>query len=866
MRTLLDLLPAMQRLGDREAVRFSNGFRTWKLSYRQLHARIGAFACYLEQEGFHQGDRVLLWGDNRIEWVAVFWGCLVRGIQVVPVDARSSQKLAKRIQQEVNAQLLVHDDSVESDEIQLRKISFRDTEGLPSGSPFQVQEASPSDIVEIVYTSGTTAEPKGVVHRHRNICANLRPFQTEIERYQRCARPFQPLRILDLLPLSHMYGQSLGMFIPLLLGGAAVFMVELNPGAIMDTIRCHKVSMLVAVPRLVKNLRNHLERGYELPEGITSGTGLISLSQRWWRYRHVHAAFGWKFWSIIVGGAQLDPRSEAFWHELGFLVLQGYGLTETSPVVTVNHPFDSRRGSIGKALKGQEVRIAPDGEILVRGESVVSEYLGSEGESRTSKDGWLHTGDLGEMDQEGRLYFKGRKKDLIVTSEGLNVYPQDVEAALNRLPEVLESTVIGLSKEGEETVHAVLILEDASLDAERLIQQANRELEPHQRIRGWSIWPEEEFPRTSSTLKIKRSQVQQVCAAQQGDSAVLLKGGIGGVESILFQMTGKDASQLEDNRRLDEDLGLSSLEQVDLLSQLENQLGVNLDEEQFTRLLTLGELRAWLKEKRQEVKEPSLPRERSATSLERGPSWDGGSSGKQPEEVTPAPPRWTQSLLVRWIRRAALYLLILPTFRRYIKLQVSGLEHLTQVDPPVIFVANHVSHLDTVAILSALPSPWRLSLAPAMAQEFFRSYFHPSGLPWRERLTSAAQYFLACGLFNAYPLPQERRGVRRALRYTGQLIDRGNCPLLYPEGRRSANGNLQPFKTGIGFMAIRLQVPVIPIYLKGLYQVYSLHHEWPQSGEVQVKIGSPLSFQGEKDYEKVTRAVEEVMHQLKDEV
>ena len=426
--------------------------------------------------------------------------------------------------------------------------------------------------------------------------------------------------------------------------------------------------------------------------------------------------------------------------------------------------------------------------------------------------------------------------------------------------------MIGLSKEGEETVHAVLILEDASLDAEQLIQQANRELEPHQRIRGWSIWPEEEFPRTSSTLKIKRSQVQQVCAAQEGDTPVLMAGGTGGVESILFQMTGKDASQLEDNRRLDEDLGLSSLEQVDLLSQLENQLGINLDEEQFTRLSTIGELKAWLKEKRQEVKETSPPRERPATAAEKGRSWEGGSSRGQPEDVTPALSQWTQSLPVRWIRRAALSLLILPIFRRYITLRVSGLEHLTQIGPPAIFVANHVSHLDTVAILSALPSPWRRRLAPAMAQEFFRSYFHPSGHPWREKLTSATQYFLACGLFNAYPLPQERQGVRRALRYTGQLIDRGNCPLLYPEGRRAADGNLQPFKSGIGFMASRLQVPVIPIYLKGLYQVYSLHHEWPQVGEVQVKIGSPLSFHGEKDYQKVTRAVEEVVHQLKDEM
>ena len=240
MRTLLDLLPAMRRLGDREALRFCNGFRTWKLSYRQLYDKIGAFASYLTQQDLQKGDRVLLWGDNRIEWVTVFWGCLVRGVQVVPVDARFSHLLVKRIQDEVKARLLVHDESVETDPLELRKFLFSDVDNLPKTGSIRVQDVSPSDIVQIVYTSGTTARPKGVVHRHKNICANLRPFQSEIDRYRIWARPFQPIRILDMLPLSHMYGQSLGMFIPLLLGGSAVFMSELNPGAILKTLRREK--------------------------------------------------------------------------------------------------------------------------------------------------------------------------------------------------------------------------------------------------------------------------------------------------------------------------------------------------------------------------------------------------------------------------------------------------------------------------------------------------------------------------------------------------------------------------------------------------------------------------------------------------
>ncbi len=217
---------------------------------------------------------------------------------------------------------------------------------------------------------------------------------------------------------------------------------------------------------------------------------------------------------------------------------------------------------------------------------------------------------------------------------------------------------------------------------------------------------------------------------------------------------------------------------------------------------------------------------------------------------------------MRWIRSVALGGFILPLFRHYLRLSVEGLEHLTAVDPPVIFVANHVSHLDTVAIFSALPSSWRRRLAPAMAQDFFRAYFQPLGRPWKERVTSVSQYLLACGFFNAFPLPQGRQGVRQALKYTGQRIDQGQCPLVYPEGRRSPDGNLQPFKTGIGFMALRLQVPVVPIHLKGLYPIYSIHHEWPQSGEVQVKIGSAMSFREGQDYKRITEEVEEALRRL----
>ncbi|PYR67427.1 MAG: hypothetical protein DMG20_11290, partial [Acidobacteria bacterium] len=381
MRTLQDLLPDIANLEDHEAIRWSSGFRTLASTYAELHGTIGAAINYFDELGIRKGDRVLIWAENRLEWVAVFWACIASGVIAVPVDFRFSEDLMRRIEAESKTKLTI-------DRAGLDRI--RD---LPRVRTFRVEPATPDDIVEIVYTSGTTAEPKGVTHRHRHICANLQPFRTEIHKYKKWALPFQPIRILDLLPLSHMFGQALGIYMPVLLGGAAAFTPEVHAARIVRIVRENRISVVVAVPRMLENLKNEVERRFQLSPPSPS------ILTRLWRYRKIHSAFGWKFWSFVAGGAPVDSELEEFWAKLGFLVVQGYGLTEASPVVTVNHPFDAKRGSLGRALPGLEVMIAPDGEILVRGESITTGDDGS----------WLHTGDLGAMDAEGRLYYRGRK-------------------------------------------------------------------------------------------------------------------------------------------------------------------------------------------------------------------------------------------------------------------------------------------------------------------------------------------------------------------------------------------------------------------------------------------------------------------------
>jgi long-chain acyl-CoA synthetase len=809
MHTLLELLPCFSRHRSREAVAWSNGLRTWKWSYGNLLGSIGAFANWLDQRGFRKGDRLMIWGENRPEWLAAFWGAVVRGVAVVPVDFRFSPELAVRIQKESRPKLLVYGSSVEAGSLTADRIGFEEIANLPCIWPVRLAAVGADDTVEIVYTSGTTGEPRGVMHRHRNICANLVAFQREIDRYKALAFPFQPVRMLNLLPLSHMFGQSMGLFIPAVLGGSVVFTNELQSARIIRLAHDHRISVIVCVPRILGNLKSDVERRFKIAPQ-PSGQGWTAVVKRWWRYRDVHSHFGWKFWAFVVGGARLDPELEEFWSKLGFLVVQGYGLTEASPVVAVNHPFDAKRGSLGKVVPGQDVKIAADGEILVRGESVTSGH----GE-------WLNTGDLGAIDEEGRLYYRGRKKELIVTSEGLNVHPEDVEAVLNKIPGVRESAVVGIRRDGSDVVHAALILTDPSVDAEFIVSKANEQLEAHQRIREWTLWPDDAFPRTPSTLKIKRHEV----AARIADGLRpigITTTGPAALESVLAR--GEAA-------RLAEDLGLSSLERVELLSQLETKYGLEVDEDQFARVTTVGELKTLTRT----AAPPAVQARISDWSSYRAVHWLGG-----------------------FLQRS----LVLPLFRRYIPLRVDGLRQLEGVRPPVIFAANHTSHLDTVAIVAALPRQWRRWIAPAMSTDYFRPWFHSRGFTRRESWKAGLQFLLARTVFNAYPLAQELGGVKRALEFTGELVSRGYCPLVYPEGQRTRDGKIHPFRQGIGLMAVRLQVPVLPIHIKGLYEVYSVHHDWPTSGPVRISFGEPLRFNAGTSYEDAARMVETAVHRL----
>ena len=449
--SILEYLDNFRLHADEPAYVFRRGYRVQRWSYGKVLANAYRFARMLETRGIGHGDKVLVWGENCAEWVVAFFGCLLRGAIVVPIDKIAAPDFASRVAQQVDAKLCVgalHHEvpGVPRFELEL----LREAVAEFAHDPVTYAGITRDDIVEIVFTSGTTAEPRGVVITHGNILANLEPLERQIAPYLKYERIFHPLRFLNLLPLSHVFGQFLGIFLPQLLAGTVLFQDTLNPTEVMRTIKTERVSVVVAVPRLMESLKEKIERDIEADGQLERFDRKFNAAKdehfvrRWWRFRRIHNQFGWKFWAFISGGAALDAETEEFWRRLSFVVIQGYGLTETTSLISLNHPFHTGKRSIGKVLEGREMKLDENGEILVRGANVAAGYWqGKELKPVLDENGWFRTGDLGAIDDEGNLYFKGRKKNVIVTREGMNIYPDDLEAVLRQQPEIRDCVVVG---------------------------------------------------------------------------------------------------------------------------------------------------------------------------------------------------------------------------------------------------------------------------------------------------------------------------------------------------------------------------------------------------------------------------------------
>jgi long-chain acyl-CoA synthetase len=848
-QSLIDYLQEYPRHGRSTAFVRRSGYRTLRTSYRDVAGLAAQCAREFERLGIAPGDRILLWGRNSAEWVAAYFGCILRGAVAVPMDQGATAEFAGRVARQVDARLLFMDrENLPSGEQRPVIVfdSLRQVVGQQSSEHYASPPLSRSSIAQIIFTSGATAEPKGVVISHGNILANLEPLEAGMQPYLKWERFVHPLRFLDLVPVSHVFGQFMGVWIPPLFGGCVYFQDSLNPSEIISTIRRERVSVLVAVPRVLEALQGKIERDLEAEGALEAFRKDFADAEnekalgRMWRFRKIHRQFGWKFWAVISGGATLDLETERFWGRTGFAVIQGYGLTETTSLVSVNHPFRIGRGSIGKVLQGREVKLDANGEILVRGENIAAGYW-EDGETqalaKSGEDaGWFHTGDLGALDAQGNLYFKGRKKNVIVTAAGMNVYPEDLEALLRREPEVKDCVVVGLERGGNAEPCGVLLLNDEKRvkqprHAAGIVARVNESLAEYQRMRSWFLWPEADFPRTS-TGKPKLAEIRASVEAQwgNGNGAGNWPATTGGIGELIARVKG-GGNGVDSNANLDSDLRLSSLDRVELLGAIEDRYQVDLNETRFASARTVGELESLVR----------------------------GASPVRSEFVFP---RWAQRWPVTWIRTFFYYLLTWPATHLMAHPRVFGRENLRGVKGPVLVISNHVIYLDVGFVLAALPGRLRHRLAVAMGGERLAEMRRPPR-EWffLRRWLNRMNYFLVVSLFNVFPLPK-KSGFRESFRFAGDLADRGWNILVFPEGDLTPDGKLQPFRAGIGLLASNLKLPVVPLRIDGAYEIREARSKFNRPGRVRVHIGKPVEFSAGADPQEIARVLEKCVAEL----
>jgi long-chain acyl-CoA synthetase len=497
------------RYGSRPALLSKTGSRTQTWTYTDLLDQSLDTAAWLQQQGVKKGDRVILWAANSPWWVTAYFGALHLGAILVPLDMQAGKDFIHNVAAQTEPVLaLLSEKNLSGWSEPVRAYNIKVLENLADGN-FTAPDPPvlPDDLAEIMFTSGTTGNPKGVLLTHHNILSNVESVNGLV--------PYvKDYRLLSLLPLSHMFEQTVGLLQPLNQGASIFYPANIQASTLFQATQEQQITTILMVPQVLELFMSSIERevkkkGKEKSwQRLQQVAGYLPIPARRLLFRPVLKRLGGHIKFFAVGGAYLNPKLIRKWERLGIPIMQGYGLTECSPILT-GYPFNRRKpNSVGKAIAGVQVKLAQDGEILAKGPNITLGYWHNPGATSDAFDeeGWFKTGDLGIMDREGYLFLRSRKKDMIVLANGKNVYPEDLERILREMPGIKDAVVIADPAAKDPQVHAVLISELSVKELDLIIQQANLKLEPHQKIRGYSLWPDQEFPITH-TMKIKKHEV-----------------------------------------------------------------------------------------------------------------------------------------------------------------------------------------------------------------------------------------------------------------------------------------------------------------------------------------------------------------------
>ena len=804
IRTIPDLLRwACGRYAAKTALQIERQSGWTRISYDELLTRAERVAHRWQTQGLSAGARVLLCGDNGPEWVVAYMAASLLGLAVVPIGPQTREEDIWRLCDFVQARALI---ATEKRFSQLspegvaahKEMAFFNVnrDCLPFGHApepdasakkgrWKRPRVNPDATASILFTS--VLEPRGVVLSHRNLISNVLA-QGEV------LRIYESDRMLSTLPLHQVLECTGGLLLPLLGGATITYLEAVNSREMLRALRDTDATVLLTAPRLLRVLAERVER-----LGGEAATGLAAL-------RRV----------VSVGAALSDDLVDAYEH-LGVAICQGYGLSEAASVVAVNTPLQCKAQSVGQVLPGQQVQIVePDergvGEVLVRGANVMEGYFSQEKLTQAAlRDGWLHTGDLGRLDDDGYLFVEGRSKDLIVNGAGHNVYPREVESLYYGLPHVAELSVVGVpsARTGGEEVHGVAMLDCGAEEAEDLREalqarsyEISRTLPSHHRIQRLHFWTRP-LPRLDNGSVDRQALLSAIECEECPDAA--LPEWERAIQRQIGLLAGLSTGEVAAHIDAPLDTLLDSLMAVEFAAWIGQRLGTQVEgllQPQDTLRNVLARLEAHL-------------RDGVDWEVEQSPAYWSGILHAEPtaEPEGEAGKKMLQEFL--WETGG-------PLFRRFFDLRAGGLEHLPQ-DHPYLIAANHASHLDGACVYAAVRSHVdNLNIATS------EHYLADSELRWFLYTFVNAIPFdghgdFAAGLVRA----RQSVGVRRPL-------------LVFPEGTRSVNGQLQPFKAGVGLLAYELDAPIVPLHIAGTHEALPKGTRTPSRHPLRLLFGPPL--------------------------
>ncbi len=856
------LADSASRFSDKTALRMQRDGEWISYTYTDLQRLARTVGRQLQAEGLAKGDRVVLFAENQPDWGAAYLGAASRGVVVVPLDSQSWHREVWSVAHFTEARAILASERTierltpdsrarnEAGDAPIRLLNinrlaqpfdfpqFPRSTGVvdrapepPDDRPVRVEAGDPASII---FTTTTAADPKGAVHTHSSFLSNLHGMN----RYLAAEETDQ---ILSVLPLYHALEFTCGFLSPLYGGATITYLHSLKPRVILKTMRETGTTCMLGVPSLYALIRDDINRRTLRASKSQLKSNLVAKSRQLSKsidktfgknlgrqiFARVHQEFGGKIRAFVSGGSSLGDELYDDFKALGLPIYEGYGLTETAPVLTVNPLNRSRRGSAGKPLPGTELRIyraddRGEGEIIVRTPSLMKGYYKNPEATRAAmRDGWFHTGDLGWVDEDGYLYITGRKKNVIVTGAGKNVYPVDLEAIYRNVPAVAEICVVGTPKGLTEDVHAVIlpkqeILRDVAAEEwpramKRATRALARQLPGYQRLQHIHL-SESPLPRRSDGSLARDVILQNVRrnlarSRARGGPTARPQGSDVATELTreLSRISGIPPADITPDSHLYTDVGLDSLAAMELLIQLEHRFGISLSEERVASLVRFGDLVDAVKESK------------SARSA-------GEDATDAVRSALPWPQRPPLDRALLGLSFTALRFL----YAIYFRLRLRFPENLPREEAYII-AANHSSHLDSGAIIAALAG----AMGPKQARKLHllgaRDYFFNNPL--------RAWFFST--FLNVVPIEREETSLA-GLRTIQTILQAGEPILIFPEGTRSRTGELRSFKPGLGLIARELRVPIVPTHIDGAYRAFPAGRHFPRPGRLAVSFGKPI--------------------------